>query len=413
MEPHVAQSPQAKGWQQGERAQSNALDREALVWVLSALSQYFRVPFDQNLLAGQLAPPYQLDTVVRAADMLGLRAGWKSLSAARLKKLAAPFVVTISSQHREPQIDPEPLAAQEPDSSLRFAFVLHIEGGRVAFFEQGQSAHTILPLAEFEARYAGLVLQATPKNKPLVDPDAQGVARRPFGFGWFIPELLKHRKIFRDVLIASAAIQLMALATPLFTQVVIDKVVVHHTLNTLTVIGIGLAIFMIFTAAMTWVRQYLILHTGNRIDATLGVQMFEHLFRLPPRYFEQRPTGVLVARLHGIETIREFLASAAVTLLLDLPFMLIFLAIMVWYSWELSLLTLAILAAIVILSLVVAPVFRTRLNEQFLLGARNQAFLTEYIGGLETVKSLQMEPQLNSRFGDYLASYLEASFKTK
>ncbi len=145
----------------------------------------------------------------------------------------------------------------------------------------------------------------------------------------------------------------------------------------------------------------------------LGLQVFEHLFRLPPRYFEHRPTGVLVARLHGVETIREFLASAAVTLMLDLPFMLIFLAIMFWYSWELSLITLGVLAAIIILSLVVAPLFRQRLNQQFLLGARNQAFLTEYISGLETVKSLQMEPQLNTRFGDYLASYLEASFKTR
>jgi len=145
----------------------------------------------------------------------------------------------------------------------------------------------------------------------------------------------------------------------------------------------------------------------------LGLKVFEHLLRLPPRYFEQRPTGVLVARLHGVETIREFLASAAVTLMLDLPFMLIFLGVMLWYSWELSLITLGVLAAIIILSLVVAPLFRARLNQQFLLGARNQAFLTEYISGLETVKSLQMEPQLNARFGSYLASYLEASFKTR
>ena len=174
----------------------------------------------------------------------------------------------------------------------------------MAYFEQGRPAHTILPLGEFESRYASMVLQAAPKTKPLIDPDAQGAAREHFGFRWFVPELLKHRKVFRDVLLASLAIQLMALATPLFTQVVIDKVVVHHTLNTLTVIGIGLAVFMVFRAAMTWVRQYLILHTGNRIDAVLGLQVFEHLFSLPPRYFEHRPTGVLVARLHGVETRR-------------------------------------------------------------------------------------------------------------
>ena len=405
--------------QQGGRAQNDVLGHEALVWVLSALSQYFRIPFDERLVTGQLSPPYDFDSVARAADLLGLRAAWKALPAARLKKLSAPFVVLLAPVLSEPQqhgtgVDRERLASLDPGAPVpRLAFVLRIEEDRVAFFEQGAASHTILPLAEFQSRYAGMVLQAAPKSKPLVDPDAKSAASAQFGFRWFIPELLKHRKVFRDVLLASLAIQLMALATPLFTQVVIDKVVVHHTLNTLTVIGIGLAVFMVFTAAMTWVRQYLILHTGNRIDAVLGLQVFEHLFRLPPRYFEHRPTGVLVARIHGVETIREFLASAAVTLMLDLPFMLIFLAIMFGYSWELSLITLGILVAIIVLSLVVAPLFRQRLNQQFLLGARNQAFLTEYIGGLETVKSLQMEPQLNARFGDYLATYLEANFKTR
>ncbi len=341
---------------QVSRVKGISFDHETLIWALSALSQYFRIPFDEKLVSSQLSPPYGFDSVARAAGSLGLRASWKALPAARLKKLTAPFVVLLAPAPCEPSTsDPVTDGSDPAVPARRLAFVLHIEEGRVAFFEQGASSHTILPLAEFESRYAGMVLQATPKTKPLADPDAQGAARAPFGFSWFIPELLKHRKVFRDVLLASFAIQLMALATPLFTQVVIDKVVVHHTLNTLTVIGIGLAVFMVFSAAMTWVRQYLILHTGNRIDAVLALQVFEHLFRLPPRYFEHRPTGVLVARLHGVETIREFMASAAVTLMLDLPFLLIFLAIMFWYSWELSLITLGILTAIIILSLVVAP----------------------------------------------------------
>ncbi len=214
-------------------------------------------------------------------------------------------------------------------------------------------------------------------------------------------------------MLASLAIQLLALATPIFTQIVIDKVIVHQTLNTLVVIGVALFIFMVFTAVMSWVRQYMVLHTGNRIDAVLGSQVFEHLFRLPPRYFDHRPTGVLIARVHGVETIREFISGAAVTLMLDVPFLLIFLAIMFYYSVALTLLTLAILATIAGISFAVTPLLRKRLNQQFLLGARNQAFLTEYVSGMETVKSLQMEPQLNARFGDYLSSYLAASFNTR
>jgi ATP-binding cassette, subfamily B, bacterial HlyB/CyaB len=395
----------------------SVLSKEALVWILSALAQFHRIPFDPKLVLGSLAPPYTLDTIQAAANAFGLNCKWSNPEATSLKKFATPFVAILSAPATEPKIGPvdgeQLTSAAAAPAPFRLAFVLKVEADRVALFEQGQPGHAIISFAEFKFRYLGPVLQAVPKTPALKDPDTQRVQRASFGFGWIIAELLKHKRIFRDVLIASGAIQLMALATPLFTQVVIDKVVVHHTLNTLTVIGIGLAVFMVFTAVLTWVRQYLILHTGNRIDAVLGLQVFEHLFHLPPRYFEQRPTGVLVARVQGIESIREFLASAAVTLLLDLPFMGIFLAVMLWYSWQLSLITLAILAAIVILSAIVAPMFRKRLNEQFLLGARNQAFLTEYVSGLETVKSLQMEPQLNSRYGDYLATYLQAAFQTR
>jgi subfamily B ATP-binding cassette protein HlyB/CyaB len=237
--------------------------------------------------------------------------------------------------------------------------------------------------------------------------------RRPFGFRWFVPELLKHRAIWREVLIASLVLQLIGLATPLFTQVVIDKVVVHHTVNTLVVIGVALALFLVFNAAMTWARQYLVLHTGNRIDAVLAAKVFKHLFSLPVPYFEHRPTGTLTARIQGIESIREFLTGAAVAVVLDLPFTVIFLAVMFWYSWQLSLIALGLLALITALSLGITPLLRERLNRQFLAGARNQAFLTEFIAGHETVKSLQMEPQLERRYGEILSRYLAASFATR
>jgi subfamily B ATP-binding cassette protein HlyB/CyaB len=219
--------------------------------------------------------------------------------------------------------------------------------------------------------------------------------------------------VWRDVLAASLFIQLIALAMPLGTQVVIDKVVVHQTTSTLVVIAAGLAMFLFFNAGMGWLRQYLVLHTGNRVDAVLGSQVLRHLFRLPLRYFEHRPTGTLVARVHAVETIREFMAGAAVSLVLDLPFLFVFLAVMFWYSWQLSLIALCLLLVIVSISIGITPVLRARLNKQFLLGARNQAFLTEYVAGIETVKSLQMEPRLESRYDDYLAAYLAAGFSTR
>ena len=272
-----------------------------------------------------------------------------------------------------------------------------------------------IPAQDFFSRYAGEALLIADAAPAVADPDAiNATARdRQFGFRWFVPELLRHRAIWREVLIASLVIQLLALALPLFTQAIIDKVVVHRTQSTLITLAVAMGVFTLFTAALTWVRQYLVLVTGNRVDAVLGGSVWDHLLRLPLPYFAHRPTGVIAARLHGVETIREFLASAAVTLILDLPFLLIFVAIMFWYSVTLTLVVLAIIAVIVTLSILVAPIFQRRLNEQFLRGARHQAFVTEYVAGMETVKSLQLEPQLNDRYATLLAAYLESGLRTR
>jgi len=239
------------------------------------------------------------------------------------------------------------------------ALVLKCTDTHITYLREGERSPVAAPRAEFATKFAGEALQATRAAPPLKHDDAALDTEGAFGFRWFVPELLKHKSVWRDVLLASLAIQLMALCTPIFTQVVIDKVIVHQTVSTLTAIGIALGVFLLFTAGMSWVRQYLVLHTGNRIDSVLGSSVFEHLFKLPPRYFEHRGTGVLVARVQGVETIREFLSSAAVTLMLDVPFLFIFLAIMLWYSVQLTLVTVVVLAGIVILSLAVTIRFGT------------------------------------------------------
>ncbi|MEQ1579952.1 MAG: peptidase domain-containing ABC transporter [Steroidobacteraceae bacterium] len=270
-----------------------------------------------------------------------------------------------------------------------------------------------VPMQVLLARMTGASIRMRPQTVAANDPDGAGTTQPTFGFQWFVPELLKHRLLWQEVLVASVVLQLLALGLPLFTQAIIDKVIVHRTQSTLVALSAGMTVFMIFTAVLTWVRQYLILHTGRRVDAVLGSHVFDHLFRLPLRYFDHRPTGVVAARMQGIETIRDFISSAAVTLILDLPFLAVFVAIMFWYSVILTLIVLAILGVIVGASLLVAPLFQARLNEQFLRCAANQALLTEYVSGMETVKSLQLEPQLNRRYRDMLATFLEASFRTR
>ncbi|MCW5624485.1 MAG: peptidase domain-containing ABC transporter [Burkholderiales bacterium] len=250
-------------------------------------------------------------------------------------------------------------------------------------------------------------------DRPAADQENHEGSGRGVGFEWFAREMLRHRPVWRDVLIASLVIQIIGLATPLLTQSLIDKVVVHRSTSSLTVIAVALVVFVLFSATMTWIRQYLILHAGSRVDAVLGAEVFSHLLRVPAPYFDKRPTGVLVARLQGVETVREFLSGATLAVVLDLPFLLLCLALMFWYSWALTLIAVAILAVIVGISIGTTPMLRRRLNAQFLLAARNQGFVTEHVANPETVKALQLEPQLDRRYGEYLASYLAASVRTR
>lgn len=424
--------------------EATTLSPEKMLWALATMCTSHRIPFNSPLALGQLAPPYSELRLIEAARACGLRVARKEVPALRLHQIPFPcltFLATASvadtggsptlgaaMQHGVgpgagddgggslEDAAPDPAATQDPSSvtgDAAPALVVGADGERVVCFEFGRDHTVTFPTAEFAQRYGGWVLLFRREPRFLTDHDDDDQRLTAFGFRWFLPELLKHKTIWRDVLLASLAIQLMAFATPLCTQVVIDKVVVHQTLSTLTVIGIALLVFMVFTAAMSWVRQYLVLHTGNRVDAVLGAKVFAHLVALPPRYFEQRPTGVIAARLHAVESVREFVAGAAVTLLLDIPFLFVFLAVMVYYSVPLSAVSAAVLAAIVGMSLIVTPIFRQRLNRQFLLGARNQAFVTEYVAGIETVKSLQMEPQLKEKYGEYLASFLHAGFRTR
>jgi len=387
------------------------LSDKDFVWVLGSLCQLHRVPFDSAVLLQQFPPPYDRTTLFGAAKALEFKVGERAIGSKELPTLPLPCVAFLKS--------PETAAAgqdregQEPAPAPKAALIVKAGDKEFLYFEAGSNEPRRAPLDEYEARFAPEVILVGRSPAQATDPDAPVSDRPAFGFKWFVPELLKHKRIWRDVLGASLAMQLVALATPLFTQVVIDKVVVHHTQSTLWVVGIALVMFMFFSTIMSWMRQYLVLHTGNRVDAVLGQTVFRHLLRLPMPYFEHRQTGVLVARLHGVEQIREFVAGAAVTLLLDCPFLVIFIAVMFWYSWQLTLIVLAILLLIVGISLAVTPIFRAKLNKQFLVGARNTAFVTEYVSGMATVKSLQMEPVLESRYGELLAQYLAAGFETK
>jgi subfamily B ATP-binding cassette protein HlyB/CyaB len=366
-------------------------DASFLPWVLGTLCVLHHRPFDAALVEREFPPPHDETVLVHAAARLGFHARSIDRPVEALSALPLPALLSTARS---------------------YAMLLRIEGEQALWLHEGETEPCSVSMQQLAALYRGRCHLFKPREAAPTDPDAASGAPS-FGFRWFVPELVKHRGVWREVIGASLVLQLLALGLPLFTQTIIDKVVVHRTESTLVALGIGMAVFMLFTALLSWVRQFLILHTGNRVDAVLGAAVFRHLMRLPTAYFQHRPTGVIAARFHGVENIREFIASAAIGLVLDVPFLAVCVGVMFWYSVPLTLVVLAVLLLVLLLSLAVAPVLRARLNEQFLLGARNQAFLTEYVAGIETVKSLQLEPQLEGRYADYLAAYLRSGFLTK
>jgi len=386
-----------------------SISRQEFFWLLKSTCTIHHRPFSNELAQQQFAAPHTINSFTLAIDEYGFDAEICRCKPNQLHKESFPLVIWLHANST--------LSKSAAPSTPFFtpALILQADTTKVLLIEMNDAAPRTLLYADLAPLFCEQITRIIPKAE-TVDGSAHGQTTEPlcqFGFGWFLPELLKHKKLWQEILLASLFIQLIALATPLFTQTIIDKVVVHRSESTLIVIALGMLVFMLFSAVLSWLRQYLVLHTGNRVDAVLGSSVFTHLFQLPPLYFQHRPTGVIATRLQGVETIREFIASAAVTLILDLPFLIIFVAIMFYYSVTLSLVTLAILTIIVVMSAAVAPLFQNRLQVQFQHSARNQAFLIEYINGLETVKALQLEPQLNNRYSQYLAGYLQASFSTK
>lgn len=261
-----------------------------------------------------------------------------------------------------------------------------------------------LSRAEFEANWTGRVVLMT-RRASLTE-----LARR-FDITWFMQALHKYRRLFSEVLVASFFLQLFGLVTPLFFQVVTDKVLAHRGYTTLDVLIVGFMAVSIFETVLGALRTHVFAHTTNRIDVELGARLFRHLVALPISYFQARRTGDSVARVRELENIRNFLTGSALTLVIDLFFTFVFLAVMFYYSPLLTWIVLASFPFYIALSAGVTPIFRRRIEEKFERGAENQAFLVESVNGIETLKAMAIEPQMQRRWEEQLSGYVSSSFR--
>jgi len=422
---------------------------------LVMLAQFFEKPADPAQLAHEYAPDgLDVDEVqlLRAAKSLGFKAKAMDLPASRLDKAPLPVIaqwvdeeveVEVEAPPALPegvlppgalgQIDLSPEAADTPPEMITQTvtktitkpggfFILakvqtapvELEDGsfedrtRVLVQDPGNAAVNNgimeLDLDEFSAKYSGRIV-ALASRAELAAKEVS------FDLSWFIPAVVRYRKLFGEVLIASLFIQIFGLISPLFFQVVIDKVLVHRGMSSLDVLVFAMIVVAIFEVLFGALRTYLFSHTTNRIDVQLGSNLYKHLMQLPIAYFGARRVGETVARVRELENVRNFLTGSALTLVLDLAFTVVFFAVMFAYAPTLTWIVVASLPFYIGLSLFITPGLRKRVEEMFQRGAENQAFLTESVTGVETVKAMAVEPQMHRRWEERLAEYVKASFR--
>ncbi|WP_380782681.1 type I secretion system permease/ATPase [Sphingomonas sp. R86520] len=230
-----------------------------------------------------------------------------------------------------------------------------------------------------------------------------------FDFSWFVPQIVKYRRLIGEVLLITLALNLLGLAAPLFFQNVVDKVLVNNTMSTLTVLAFGFFVVSVWETIFGWLRTRLYSETSQKIDVELGAKLFWHLLRLPLGYFESRRVGDTVMKVRQLEQIREFLTNASLTVLVDPVFTLIFLAVMWLYSVKLFLITILTIPAYFVVAALLTGPLRARVNEKFERASANNALLVESIGGIQTVKAAAVEPQWQDRWERQLAGYSQAS----
>jgi len=322
--------------------------------------------------------------LVQSAKSIGLKARIVPLRTDRLGKL--------------------PLPALAFDKTGAHFIIARLDGTKILIYEPSEPSPKVIAEDDLNLRASGNVIL-------LASRASLSGALAHFDFSWFIPAIIKYRRLLLEVLIVSIILQVFGLVSPLMFQVVMDKVLVNRAFSTLNVVCIALLASGLFEALLTGLRNYVLSHTTNRIDVELGARLFRHLLALPIAYFNSRRVGDTVARVRELENIRSFLTGQALTAAIDLLFSVIFIAVMCLYSVWLTLIVVISLPVYAAISAVLNPILRARLNEKFARGADNQSFLVEAVSGAETVKSMALEPQFTRRWDSQLAAYVATSFR--
>lgn len=323
-------------------------------------------------------------TLLRIAKDEGFKSKFKKLTLDNLSKYPLPAIARFS------------------DGMYVTILRIDLEKEELLLFDKQNNQPYTKPFEEFKqiAKDEVIIL----KHKTMND-------QIKFGFIWFYNQIMNYKKIVGEILIASFVVQLFGLVTPLFTQVILDKVLVHQTISTLNVIAVAFIAVIIFEFLLNLVRNYIFIHTTSKIDSKLGSKLFYHLISLPLVYFENRKVGNIIARVRELDQIREFIANKSITVILDVLFSFVFVIMMFMYSVKLTLIAVGFVFIIGILYFFITPELRRRLEEKFQMGAASNSYLVESVTGMQTVKSLAIEGSMQKKWEGYLSGYVESGFK--
>lgn len=353
------------------------------------LALYLNLPFRKDVLrrilknqAERNGPGISLPVYGAISESMGLRAQLVETPASAFSRLPAPALINWQD---------------------RIALVYETSAKEIVFAVPEQTLLRQHPdefLEAFDDKVQVLLLERT-----------HDTPQSRFNLSWFWPSIKKHRKVLIEVLIASFFVQLFGLANPLITQVIIDKVLSQGALGTLNVLGMLLVGVAVFEALLTSFRTYLFVDTTNRIDMSLGAEVIDHLVRLPLRYFDKRPVGELATRVNELENIRKFLTGTALTVVLDAVFSVVYIVVMVFYSWLLTIIALGTVPLFALLTFIFAPIIRRLARTKAEENAKTQSYLVEVVSGIQTVKAQNIELKSRWQWQDRYARYVSAGFK--
>ncbi len=384
----TAVSPEAQPSAVAETGAPPVIDTGLVCFIM--LAQYLEMPVDADQTRHRLGKPGELFTdtdLLRVAKELDFKARLIDTTWDRLDKTPLPAI------------------AKRKDGTYFILAKIAKDEDKILIQCPLAGRPETITQSQFEEQWDGTLLLMTTRD--MLSGDA-----RKFDISWFIPAVIKYRHLFGEVILASFFIQVFATVSPLFFMVIIDKVLVSRGLSSLDVLIFALIVVSAFEVILGGLRTYIFSHTTNRIDVELGTNLFKHLLKLPISYFGSRRVGETVARVRELENIRNFLTGSALTLVVDLAFTIVFFWVMFLFAPVLTWIVLGSIPFYVGFSLFITPALRARVEEKFQRGAANTAFLTEAVSGVETLKSSAIEPQMQRRWEEQLAGYVQASFKT-